>query len=71
MSNYFTKSSLPGLWNGILSFVSCGVISSELCAGSSVGFQAVADKSSKAVHQFDLGKVILSGKPSSKFSYKC
>ena len=32
---------------GSLPFVSCGIISSVLCAGSSVGVQAVADKSSK------------------------
>ena len=31
---------------GSLPFVSCGIISSVLCAGFSVGVQAVADKSS-------------------------
>ena len=32
---------------GSLPFVSCGIISSVLCAGSSVGVKAVTDKNSK------------------------
>ena len=55
MLNYFTKTNLPGLWNGILSFVCCGVTSSGLCAGFLVGCKTGAPKFNN--HS---GKVILS-----------